>query len=106
LAKAAFMVIANAVLRMIAAETMIFPIVFMDFSFLIGWPRQSQRADTAAPEDAPAQFPNTDPGLAGETGVSGDCGSVYDSDGLNVGDGIAGASFKTGGWNPWLMWPP
>jgi hypothetical protein len=36
LAKAAFMVIANAVLRMIAAETAIFPIVDMDFSFLIG----------------------------------------------------------------------
>jgi hypothetical protein len=36
LAKAAFMVIANAVLRMIAAQTAIFPIVDMDFFFLIG----------------------------------------------------------------------
>jgi hypothetical protein len=48
-------------------------------------------------------FPNTDPGLAGETGVSGDCGTVYESDGLNVGAGIAGAWFKIGGWKPWLM---
>jgi len=38
------MVIANAALKMIAAEITIFPIVDMDFSFLIGWLGQSQRA--------------------------------------------------------------
>jgi hypothetical protein len=42
LAKAVFMLIANAVLQMIATETMIFPIVDMDLSFLTNWPRQSQ----------------------------------------------------------------
>jgi hypothetical protein len=68
------MVIANAVLRMIAAETI--PIVDMDFSFLIGWPRQPQRAPLRQRTARAAQFPNTDPGLAGETGVSDDCGSV------------------------------
>jgi hypothetical protein len=101
------MVIANTVLRMIAAETTIFPIVDMDFPFsLVGRVSHNARHRCARGRPAPAQFPNTDPGLAGETGVSVDCGSVYDSDGFNVGVGIAGASFKTGGWNPWLMWPP
>ena len=72
------MVIANAVLRMIAAETTIFPIVDMDFSFSHWLVASAATWDTAAPEEAPApaQFPNTDPGLAGETGVSDDCGSV------------------------------
>ena len=101
------MLIANAALKMIAAEITIFPIVDMDFSFLIGWRvSRNARQRCARGRPAPVQFPNTDPGLAGETGVSGDCGSVYDSDGLNVGAGIAGASSKIGGWNPWLMRPP
>jgi hypothetical protein len=29
--------------------------------------------------------PNTDPGLPGETGVSGDCGTMYGIDGLKCG---------------------
>jgi hypothetical protein len=41
LAKAAVIVIAGAVLRMINAETTIFPIVDMDFSLLTSWQRQS-----------------------------------------------------------------
>jgi hypothetical protein len=40
------MVIADAALKMIAAEITIFPIVDMDFSFLISWLGQSQRATT------------------------------------------------------------
>jgi hypothetical protein len=44
LAKAAVAVIVSAALRMIAAEATIFPIVDMDFPFIISWPRQSQHA--------------------------------------------------------------
>lgn len=45
-----------------------------------------------------AQFPNIDPGLAGETGVSGDWGTVYGPDGLKIGAGIVeGAEFTNGG---------
>jgi hypothetical protein len=85
---------------MIAAETAIFPTVDIDLSFCISSPHQrGENKGLYQP------FPKTDPGLAGDTGVSGDCGCVYESDGLNVGAGIGGASF-TGGWNPWLMWPP
>jgi hypothetical protein len=69
------MVIANAVLRMIATETAIFLIVDMDFSFLMSSPRPPQRGHHCA-GGRPAQLPNTDPGLAGETAFSGDCGSV------------------------------
>jgi hypothetical protein len=69
------MVIANAVLRMIVPETAIFPIVDIDFSSLMSWPRPPQRGHRCA-GGRPAQFPNTDPGLAGETAFSGDCGSV------------------------------
>jgi hypothetical protein len=50
LAKAVFMVIANAVLRIIAAQTAIFPIIDMDFPFsLVG--RVSRNARPAAPDD-------------------------------------------------------
>ena len=65
MAKAALDVIADAVLKMIAAETATFPIVDMDFSVLISSPRGLDQL-----------FPNIDPGLAGETGFSGDCGRV------------------------------
>jgi hypothetical protein len=41
--------------------------------------------------------PNTDPGLAGETGVSGDSGIVYGIDGLKVGAGIEGTLSRKGG---------
>jgi hypothetical protein len=40
--------------------------------------------------------PNTDPGLPGETGVSGDCGTVYGIDGLKVGPGVDGAPSMSG----------
>src|SRR5580704_7805104 len=36
--------------------------------------------------------PKTDPGLPGETGVSGDCGTVYGIDGLKVGVDVDGAA--------------
>ena len=49
-------------------------------------------------------LPNTEPGLAGETGVSRDSGTVYDSDGLKTGAGLlktgGGALLNTGEWNP------
>lgn len=46
--------IASAVLKMIALESAIFPIVDMGFSFLVSWLRDQL-------------LPNIDPGLAGET---------------------------------------
>jgi hypothetical protein len=36
-------------------------------------------------------FPNTDPGLAGETGTSGVVGAVFGVDGLSTGGGMDGA---------------
>jgi hypothetical protein len=36
-------------------------------------------------------LPNTDPGLAGETGTSGVAGTVYGVEGFNTGGGIEGA---------------
>ena len=54
--------------------------------------------------------PNTDPGLPGETGVSGDSGTVYGIDGLKVGAGIDGAPSSSGGpERPRIApgaWPP
>ena len=45
------------------------------------------------PPETPNQFPNTDPGLAGETGVSGVVGTVYPLDGLKTGGGGGGGAF-------------
>jgi hypothetical protein len=41
-------------------------------------------------------FPNTDPGLAGETGVSGEEGTMYGVDGLKTGGGSKGALLGSG----------
>jgi hypothetical protein len=41
--------------------------------------------------------PNTDPGLAGETGVSREGATVYGLDGLKVGGGIVGTRSSNGG---------
>src|SRR5215468_1972650 len=50
--------------------------------------------------------PNTDPGLAGETGVSGDWSTVYGFDGLKAGGGIEGVRSNICPWNPPpVMWP-
>src|ERR1700686_3096459 len=56
--------------------------------------------------------PNTDPGLPGETGASGDCGTVYGIDGLKCGC-IEGAPSSSGGPerpriapSPWPPAPP
>ena len=51
-------------------------------------------------------LPNTDPGLAGETGVSRDEGTVYGVDGLKIGAGSEGALFSQGPPTPRPMWPP
>jgi hypothetical protein len=37
-----------------------------------------------------------DPGLAGETGASGDVGTVYPLEGLKIGDGVEVVSPKYG----------
>jgi hypothetical protein len=96
----------KAVLRTIAAERAIFLIVNIVFSFVMsrgGCAQHDEKLETRSMAPVFQPFPNTDPGLAGETGVSGDCGIVYGSDGLNVGVGVVGASFKIGAWNPWLV---
>jgi hypothetical protein len=51
-------------------------------------------------------LPNTDPGLAGETGVSGEVGTVYGLDRLNTGGGTEGTLFRNGLRNPSPTWPP
>jgi hypothetical protein len=58
----------------------------------------------------PGPFPNTDPGLAGETGTSGVAGAVYGVDGLNIGGGIDGDRLNSGAPTPrctraWLCTP-
>jgi hypothetical protein len=51
-------------------------------------------------------FPKTDPGLAGETGVSGEAGTVYGLDGLKTGGGFEGTLSNNGPRNPPPIWPP
>jgi hypothetical protein len=77
---------------MITAETTIFPIVDMDFVDMdfpfssVDNASRDARHRCARGRSARAQpFPKTEPGLAGETGASGACGTVYESDGLKVG---------------------
>jgi hypothetical protein len=100
LAKALVVVNTKTALRTIAAESAIFLIVNIVFSFVISpkWLRSTVTKIRGALDGRRFQpFPNTDPGLAGETGVSGDCGTVDGSDGLNVGAGTVGVSSKIGG---------
>jgi hypothetical protein len=59
LAKAALVVIASAVLKMIAAETAIFPIVDMGFSFLISWLRDQLLPNIDPGSPAKPDFPAT-----------------------------------------------
>jgi hypothetical protein len=51
-------------------------------------------------------FPNIDPGLAGETGVSPEGATVYGLEGLKTGGGIKGTLFSNGPPNRPPMWPP
>jgi hypothetical protein len=49
-------------------------------------------------------FPNTDPGLAGETGISPEGATLYGLDGLKIGGGIEGALSNGAPNRP--IWPP
>ena len=84
----------SAVLKTIAAQTASLPMADMEFSFLTVDP--VNKGATPLPNRTARRavhqpFPNIDPGLAGETEFSGDCGREYGSDGLKVGAGIEGA---------------
>src|SRR4029077_17971307 len=68
-----------------------------------------RRSRFITPPNSCASFqplPNTDPGLAGETGVSRDEGTVYGVDGLKIGAGSEGTLFSQGPPTPRPMWPP
>jgi hypothetical protein len=72
-------------------------------------PDVNRRSRFITPPNSCASFqplPNTDPGLAGETGVSGEAGTVYGLDGLKIGRGIEGTLSSKGPRNPPPMWPP
>ena len=62
---------------------------------------RDRKSDSAALHQP---LPNTEPGLAGETGVSGGSGMVYGPDGLKTGAGVlktdGGAPPNTGEWIP------
>jgi hypothetical protein len=60
-------------------------------------PSSNRTHQTAQLTPALGLAPNTDPGLAGETGVSREGATVYELDGLKVGGGIEGAGFTNGG---------
>jgi hypothetical protein len=49
---------------------------------------------------------NTDPGLAGETGASGDVGTVYPLEGLKIGGVEIVPPIYGPPWNPPPIWPP